>query len=109
MNKQAENGDGCASIKVGLKYCGGCNPQYDRKALVTKFMREYPQVSVAPVLDDGVYDFVLVICGCRAECFAYHQLQGKWGQVVVFAAEDYKKVKQKMSHLLEAGGRTAKG
>ena len=54
-------------MRVALKYCGGCDPKYDRT--------EYFQ-SIAAVaedvewtrLDDPDYDAVLLICGCDTAC-----------------------------------------
>lgn len=57
---------------VGIKYCGGCNPNYPRRSIVTRAQREFPHVSfVVPYDPAASYDLVAVICGCMAECFTF--------------------------------------
>lgn len=54
--------------KIGLKYCGGCNPRYNRVALV-----QYIERRCAGVLEfvdphtDGI-DFILAVHGCEVSC-----------------------------------------
>jgi hypothetical protein len=55
-------------LKVGIKYCGGCNPYYDRVALLKSIedrLKGYVQF-VAP--DDGNSEIILVLEGCRTAC-----------------------------------------
>ena len=33
---------------VGVRYCGGCNPRYDRAALVHSLEVSFPEVSFEP-------------------------------------------------------------
>ena len=30
-------------MKIGIKYCGGCNPRYDRSQEVEKLKKKFPQ------------------------------------------------------------------
>lgn len=53
---------------IGIKYCGGCNPRYDRVAQVEQLKARFPQhtyVSAAAASDCDVW---LVVCGCTAAC-----------------------------------------
>lgn len=56
------------SIKVALKYCGGCDPGYERvdyyQAIKTAAGPEVEWVT----LDQGPFDVVLLICGCESAC-----------------------------------------
>ena len=59
---------------IGLKYCGGCRANYDRRAEAERFIRESNKrqsadpITVVPA-DPGVkYDELLVVCGCKARC-----------------------------------------
>ena len=49
-------------MTTGIKFCGGCNPQYDRKACAEQLMARLPDpVEIAA---PGVpYDAVYVLCG----------------------------------------------
>lgn len=54
-------------VKYALKYCGGCNPRYDRIKAVKQLEEELgEQLSV--VEQEIYYDEVFVICGCTASC-----------------------------------------
>ena len=55
---------------VGVKFCGGCREQYDRKAEFEKMKAGLAGVPVEfePVKDGEEYDSLLVICGCPSRC-----------------------------------------
>ena len=82
--------------QIAIKYCGGCNPVYDRAGIVARLRRDYPQARLSYVSQDENWpdsDVVLVISGCRnGACFEYDDLKGKQGQLVVFAEDDYQKI-----------------
>jgi len=55
-------------LKIGLKYCGGCNPTYDRGAMAEKITRELDsEANFSTIIDDNV-DMVLSIQGCDVSC-----------------------------------------
>ena len=54
--------------KVGIKYCGGCNPYYDRVALVKELeSRLKGKVEFVSAADDDI-DFLLAVEGCGTDC-----------------------------------------
>jgi len=56
------------SKRVALKYCGGCDPGFDRVELFTK-VRAAAGDSIEWVsLDDPDFDTVLLIAGCDRGC-----------------------------------------
>lgn len=55
-------------IQYGVKYCGGCNPKYDRGAAVSKLKKCLPGVTLNPVAEGVEYDTVLLVCGCQVGC-----------------------------------------
>jgi hypothetical protein len=55
-------------MKVGLKYCGGCDPTYDRPALVQRIKSEAGDSFVWSALNEEDYDAVLLVCGCLRAC-----------------------------------------
>ena len=58
-----------ADMEIGVKYCGGCNPNYDRKKALDKFIsRLSAGNSVEPVKTEKTYDKILLICGCERSC-----------------------------------------
>ena len=64
-------------LKVGIKYCGGCNPYYDRVALVKRIeSRLQGKVEfVSPENDD--VDLVLAVEGCQTACADLSSFEGK--------------------------------
>lgn len=51
----------------GVKYCGGCNPRYDRSAMARRIEAELGKP--LPSAQPGVqYDEVFVLHGCSAQC-----------------------------------------
>lgn len=58
-----------ARLILGVKYCGGCNPNFDRIRLVQK-LQQYLRGEVAfyPLGFEMRLDGVLVINGCRRRC-----------------------------------------
>jgi hypothetical protein len=72
---------------VGLKYCGGCNPRYDRIALAEALMaRLGPEIEwVSP--DAGQLDFVLAIEGCQTACADLSPFEGMEIRVITCPEE----------------------
>ena len=66
----------CKTVRVGLKYCGGCNPEYDRIALV-RHIEESLQGKVAFVTpeSEGV-GLILAVEGCSTACADLSAFQG---------------------------------
>lgn len=73
---------------IRLKYCGGCNPRYDRAALAARLGRDLPG---ARLLNEGAgeFDVVAVLCGCPAGCAGHEELRGRLGKMVLTDERDY--------------------
>jgi len=55
-------------LKVRIKYCGGCNPYYDRVAFVKRIeSRLKGKVEFVSPENDNV-DFIIAVEGCRTAC-----------------------------------------
>lgn len=64
-------------IKVGIRYCGGCNPRFDRGAMVQRVCQKHPRWEAEPAKEGQIYDLLLVIGGCSSCCAAYEQFTAK--------------------------------
>jgi len=62
-------------LKLAVKYCGGCNPRYDRKGLVAGLLAEFP-VLEATASDDLEAGLGLVVGGCTRGCAAKAEVPG---------------------------------
>ena len=60
-------------MRIGLKFCGGCNPYYERSAEVEKLKKSYPQFLFEAVRKEEYYDIILLICGCTRSCVQYYR------------------------------------
>ena len=76
-------------MKVRVKYCGGCNPRYDRRAVTERLRAAFPEDEFIEMGDDeGPFDHVIVICGCPAACASHENLHGAHGKTVVSSEEE---------------------
>ena len=81
-----------AKEQVALRYCGGCNPRFDRGGLVEKLQRETPSVELTPFNENAEYLAVLVICGCTAQCARQGDLPTDIPRFVLKDAEEYNEI-----------------
>jgi hypothetical protein len=66
-----------AMLKIGIKYCGGCNPYYNRVALVGRIKsRLQGKVEFVSPDKDSV-DLVLAVEGCKTACADLSSFDGK--------------------------------
>lgn len=79
-------------MRIGLKYCGGCNPNYERASIVKRARQEYPAICFEPYDPDASYDVVLVICGCLEECFTFSCTNSSHGLIHIRALEEYQRL-----------------
>ena len=55
-------------MKIAIKYCGGCNPDFDRVALVKRIEKRLKgKAELVSQEDDGI-DLVLGVEGCKTAC-----------------------------------------
>ncbi len=52
----------------GIKYCGGCNPGYDRLELIDSIKTGLGEQIQWTSFEDSRADKVLIICGCSTQC-----------------------------------------
>ena len=52
----------------GVKYCGGCNPRFNRTNFFNKVKRNCPEIEFQYVQPEIIYDHLLVIQGCTSKC-----------------------------------------
>ena len=79
------------SRRIGVRFCGGCNPRYDRGGAYRRIAAEVAEISGDRVAleyaEEGtVYDGLLVIGGCQACCAGFAQFANR-GEVHKLYAE----------------------
>lgn len=55
-------------MKIGIQYCGGCNPRYDRVKVVEMLQDRFSGVEWSYVDPDKTYDLIVEVTGCGKEC-----------------------------------------
>lgn len=61
-------------MKIGIKYCGGCNPRFDREKIVERLTADYSNVFFEFAKENNLYDFVIIINGCNSACASHENL-----------------------------------
>ena len=55
-------------LRVGIKYCGGCNPEYDRVAIVDNIKQSLQdEIEIVRPESEDV-DLILSVNGCSTAC-----------------------------------------
>lgn len=86
-------------MRIGIKYCGGCNPRYDRTSFVEKLIDEYKSILFETAKDNVCYDVVIVICGCTSACVNHDKLIGL-KKIIITDENDINKVKATIDELI---------
>ncbi|PKM89880.1 MAG: hypothetical protein CVU87_04060 [Firmicutes bacterium HGW-Firmicutes-12] len=74
-------------MKVGVKYCGGCNPRYDRGNFAQKLSNEFKGIiEFENAQETNQYEALLIISGCTSNCADYTSYD--MGKAVIFATEE---------------------
>lgn len=55
-------------MNIGIKFCGGCNPNYDRGDLYRRLLGDHPEHSFEMADETKKHDLLIVICGCKRAC-----------------------------------------
>ena len=61
--------------RIGIRYCGGCNPRYDRVAAVERLQRDFPQYRWELAEADTEQSLRILVCGCEAACVSAEDLR----------------------------------
>ena len=78
--------------KIAVRYCGGCNPSYQRGASV----RGLQMLNFEPT---DVYRAVLIVCGCSARCAGQADLPVDIPRLVMAAQEDIERAAEFLEKL----------
>ena len=62
--------------RIGVKYCGGCNPSYDRVALVKRMERDLSNEAEFVSFEAHPLDLIMVVCGCETACVETGRFKG---------------------------------
>lgn len=55
-------------MKIGVKYCGGCNSTYRRESVEEMIREVFGNKNVVYALRCEDVDVLILICGCKTAC-----------------------------------------
>ena len=85
---------------IAVKYCGGCNPYFDRVELVSKLLSGVAKLE--PVsLNGSAADFALTVSGCSRQCASTVDIQNISGKFDISSPDEYALIGGKIKIELE--------
>lgn len=67
-----------SKYKVGIIFCGGCNPLFDREKLSNDIMNKFSSICDFSLYSkNSNYDLIILINGCSSECLIESKYKGK--------------------------------
>jgi hypothetical protein len=78
-------------LKIGLKYCGGCNPGYDRVSIKDQIEKSLKDKILFVSQESDDKEMILAIEGCKIACADLSDFQGLkiWKITSVEDAEEF--------------------
>lgn len=83
-------------MKCGVRFCGGCNPRFDRGAVFRKFQNEMTGIDFSHAVEGERYDILLVIGGCTACCASYEQFAVDGDVYKIWDQDQIEKVEEEL-------------
>lgn len=93
---------------VQVKYCGGCNPRYDRVNFLQRLMKAFPDIEFRTGAADQVMAS-LVICGCDTACAETAGCIGSSGRIVVWKESAFDTVCSSLQEILQNQKKESEG
>ncbi len=55
--------------KIGVKFCGGCNPEINRSRIYKELQQRFPELcGLIRDKTQGLWDVGILLCGCPVAC-----------------------------------------
>ncbi len=86
-------------VRIGLKYCGGCSPKYDRTQIVDDLKNEFSHRVRFVSYEDPDVDCILIVAGCPTACVDREPFRNI-KTIVVTSDEDYNLCCKEIEELL---------
>lgn len=77
-------------MEIGIRYCGGCNASYDRKAFVRNLIKDLDYSHNLEIAKETKeYDYLILVCGCQNCCVSHEKYILKYRKIFVKDIKDY--------------------
>ncbi len=80
-------------MTVNIRFCGGCNPHYNRGDFARRLIETYPQLHFIYNAEEDT-DAVILLCGCTAACARVPEEYGAFGRITVCEARAWYEVRE---------------
>lgn len=90
-------------MRIGILFCGGCSPTYDRVASRDRLAAALPEAVLEEAVAGETYDRVLVFDGCQSRCIREEEFGER--AVLISSQADFDRV---LEELTQAASRTAR-
>lgn len=92
LPQETGSGDDIIDImkKVGIKYCGGCNPSYERVEMVQQVQSLLKDRFIFSVNDQRDSDIMVFVCGCPRACVNKNSYESKVPFRSIVGESDFK-------------------
>jgi hypothetical protein len=77
-----------SAVKVGLKYCGGCNPTFDRVAFVRDLTASLDFAAQWVSFEDENISCLLIVNGCEIACADPKEFESKGLRVFSISSDE---------------------
>ncbi len=86
-------------MKVGVRFCGGCNPRFERGEAYKEIKSRFENIDFQLAEEGETYDTILVIGGCSACCASYEQFDYRIEVVKMCDASHIDEVVEKIKQI----------
>ncbi len=86
-------------MKCGVRFCGGCNPRFERGEVFRQLKRDIRNIEFTYADEDESYDMLLVIGGCPSCCAAYEQYDVNGNVYKIWDISQVEGIKEKLLEL----------
>ena len=79
-------------MRIGIKYCGGCNPTYERTDVVLRIKKNIGTGHNIEIIEQGIlYDIVIILCGCSCACASHNDIEAKYEKICITSGNEDRK------------------
>ncbi len=90
-------------MKIGIRFCGGCNPRYDRGKVAGELMKAFEGKVDFGIAEEGIpYDHLVVIGGCTNCCAGYDQFDNRGEVLKIWEPDHFEKTVSIIKGLLQS-------
>lgn len=86
-------------MKIGLKFCGGCNSKYDRSKVTEILKIKLSKHQIEYVKDNENYDYTFIINGCQRACASYKEFNTIKEIFSIFSLESFDEILKNIESL----------